>query len=89
MAGACFSCVPRASRAAASACTSLCLSLGFAQGSLVHVSFIDASISIRRTSYEYQHQLVVTRTYQEGEEQLLEENAESALHIEATVTCQS
>ncbi|SGY66823.1 BQ5605_C004g02710 [Microbotryum silenes-dioicae] len=40
--------------------------------------FIDASISIRRTTYEHTYQLVVTRTFQEGEEQLLEEDAENS-----------
>lgn len=45
--------------------------------SLAHVTrFIDASLSIRRVE-EASYQLVVTRTYQEGEEQLLEEDAES------------
>lgn len=33
--------------------------------------------TIRRTGVEFQYQLVVTRAYEEGEEQLLEEDAES------------
>ncbi|KAM0751534.1 VID27-domain-containing protein [Meredithblackwellia eburnea MCA 4105] len=40
--------------------------------------FIDASISIRRTTHEFNYQLVVTRTFQDGEEQLLEEDAENS-----------
>ncbi|GAA5863919.1 hypothetical protein JCM8547_005280 [Rhodosporidiobolus lusitaniae] len=39
--------------------------------------FIDASLSIRRTTYAHMYQLVVTRAFQEGEEQLLEEDAEN------------
>ncbi len=41
------------------------------------VSFKDAVATIRRTGTEFQYQLVVTRAYEEGEEQLLEEDAES------------
>ncbi|KAJ9108936.1 hypothetical protein QFC21_000258 [Naganishia friedmannii] len=37
----------------------------------------DAVATIRRTSVEFQYQLVITRAYDEGEEQLLEEDAES------------
>lgn len=44
-------------------------------------SFIDASISIRRTTHEFNYQLVVTRTFQEGEELLLEEDTESEFEI--------
>lgn len=40
-------------------------------------SFQDAVATIRRTGTEYQYQLVVTRAYEEGEEQLLDEDAES------------
>lgn len=40
-------------------------------------SFKDAVATIRRTGTEFQYQLVVTRAYEEGEEQLLEEDAES------------
>ena len=40
-------------------------------------SFIDASLSIRKTTHANMYQLVVTRAFQEGEEQLLEEDAES------------
>lgn len=40
-------------------------------------SFIDASLSIRRTNQPGTYHLVVTRTYQEGEAQLLEDDAES------------
>lgn len=39
--------------------------------------FKDAVATIRRTSVEYQYQLVITRAYEEGEEQLLEEDAET------------
>ncbi|GAA6039632.1 hypothetical protein JCM8097_002227 [Rhodosporidiobolus ruineniae] len=39
--------------------------------------FIDASISIRRTTHPNMFQLVVTRAFQEGEEQLLDEDAEN------------
>jgi hypothetical protein len=35
-------------------------------------SFKDAAASIRRTTTEYNYQLVVQRAYEEGEEQLLE-----------------
>lgn len=42
-------------------------------------SFKDAVATIRRTGIDYQFQLVVTRAYEEGEEQLLEEDAESML----------
>lgn len=41
------------------------------------ISFKDAVATIRRTGVEHQYQLVVTRAYEEGEEQLLEEDAES------------
>lgn len=40
-------------------------------------SFIDASLSIRRTTHAHMYQLVVTRAFEEGEEQLLDEDAES------------
>ncbi|BGP18906.1 Vacuolar import and degradation protein 27 [Rhodosporidiobolus nylandii] len=40
--------------------------------------FIDASLSIRRTTHAHMYQLVVTRAFQEGEEQLLEEDAENS-----------
>ncbi|KAM0791670.1 hypothetical protein ACM66B_000470 [Microbotryomycetes sp. NB124-2] len=40
--------------------------------------FLDASLSIRRASQEHDYQLVVTKAYQEGEEQLLEQDAESS-----------
>ncbi|TXT07058.1 uncharacterized protein COLE_06389 [Cutaneotrichosporon oleaginosum] len=39
--------------------------------------FKDCVATIRRTGVEFQYQLVVTRAYEEGEEQLLEEDAES------------
>ncbi|WWD02638.1 hypothetical protein V865_000678 [Kwoniella europaea PYCC6329] len=39
--------------------------------------FQDAVATIRRTGIEYQYQLVVTRAYEEGEEQLLDEDAET------------
>ncbi|KIR58981.1 cytoplasmic protein [Cryptococcus bacillisporus CA1873] len=39
--------------------------------------FQDAVATIRRTGTEYQYQLVVTRAYEEGEEQLLDEDAET------------
>lgn len=39
--------------------------------------FKDAVATIRRTGIEHQYQLVVTRAYEEGEEQLLEDDAES------------
>ncbi|WOO85774.1 Vacuolar import and degradation protein 27 [Vanrija pseudolonga] len=39
--------------------------------------FKDAVATIRRTGVEFQYQLVVTRAYEEGEEQLLEEDAET------------
>lgn len=39
--------------------------------------FQDAVATIRRTGIEYQYQLVITRAYEEGEEQLLEEDAET------------
>ena len=40
-------------------------------------SFQDAVVTIRRTGIDFQYQLVVTRAYDEGEEQLLEDDAES------------
>ncbi|KAK4049731.1 Vacuolar import and degradation protein 27 [Microbotryomycetes sp. JL221] len=40
--------------------------------------FLDASLSIRRAGPEHDYQLVVTKAYQEGEEQLLEEDAENS-----------
>ena len=40
-------------------------------------SFKDAVVTIRRAGIEFQYQLVVTRAYEEGEEQLLEDDAES------------
>ncbi|KAL7422730.1 Vacuolar import and degradation protein 27 [Cryptotrichosporon argae] len=39
--------------------------------------FKDAVATIRRTGVEFQYQLVVTRAYEEGEDQLLEEDAET------------
>lgn len=39
--------------------------------------FKDAVATIRRTGVDFQYQLVVTRAYEEGEEQLLDEDAES------------
>ena len=42
-------------------------------------SFKDAVATIRRTSIEHQFQLVITRAYEEGEEQLLDEDAECKL----------
>ncbi|WWD19113.1 hypothetical protein CI109_103571 [Kwoniella shandongensis] len=39
--------------------------------------YLDAVATIRRTGVEYQYQLVVTRAYEEGEEQLLDEDAET------------
>ncbi|WVR07534.1 hypothetical protein IAU60_004576 [Kwoniella sp. DSM 27419] len=39
--------------------------------------FQDAVATIRRTGTEFQYQLVVTRAYEEGEEQLLDEDAET------------
>lgn len=47
-------------------------------------SFKDAVATIRRTGVEFQYQLVVTRAYEEGEEQLLEEDAESELFVIVT-----
>ncbi|WWC90654.1 uncharacterized protein L201_005590 [Kwoniella dendrophila CBS 6074] len=44
--------------------------------------FPDAVATIRRTGIEYQYQLVVTRAYDEGEEQLLDEDAEKATDAE-------
>ena len=41
--------------------------------------FPDAVATIRRTGVEFQYQLVVTRAYDEGEEVLLDEDAESEL----------
>lgn len=41
--------------------------------------FKDAVATIRRTGVDFQYQLVVTRAYEEGEEQLLDEDAESEL----------
>lgn len=46
-------------------------------GSPLTPSFKDCVATIRRTGVEFQYQLVVTRAYEEGEEQLLEEDAES------------
>lgn len=43
-------------------------------------SFKDAVATIRRTGVEYQYQLVVTRAYEEGEEQLLDDDAECELN---------
>jgi hypothetical protein len=48
-----------------------CLSVG--------LRFIDAVASIRKTSHEHNYELVVTRSFSEGEEQLLEEDDESGL----------
>ena len=42
--------------------------------------FPDAVATIRRTGIDYQYQLVITRAYEEGEEQLLDEDAESDYH---------
>ena len=39
--------------------------------------FKDAAASIRRTGQEYQYQLVIQRAYEEGEEELLEEDGEA------------
>ena len=39
----------------------------------------DASISIRRTSTEHNFQLVVTRVFEEGEQELLEEDEAEGL----------
>nr|ODO02222.1 cytoplasmic protein [Cryptococcus depauperatus CBS 7855] len=39
--------------------------------------FQDAVATIRRTGVEYQYQLVITRAYDEGEEQLLDDDAET------------
>ncbi|WVQ82121.1 hypothetical protein IAT38_004249 [Cryptococcus sp. DSM 104549] len=39
--------------------------------------FQDAVATIRRTGIDFQYQLVVTRAYEEGEEQLLDEDAET------------
>jgi hypothetical protein len=38
----------------------------------IFISFKDAAASIRRTSTEFNYQLVIQRAYEEGEEQLLE-----------------
>lgn len=51
---------------------------------LLTSSFKDAVATIRRTGVEHQYQLVVTRAYEEGEEQLLEEDAESESYIRCT-----
>lgn len=40
-------------------------------------SYKDAIATIRRTTTEHNYQLVITRAYEEGEEQLLEEDEES------------
>lgn len=45
-------------------------------------SFPDAVVTIRRTGVEFQYQLVVTRAYEEGEEQLLEDDAESRSFVD-------
>ncbi len=39
-------------------------------------SFKDAVATIRRSGVEFQYQLVVTLAYEEGEEQLLDDDAE-------------
>lgn len=38
----------------------------------MHFSFKDAAASIRRTTTEFNYQLVIQRAYEEGEEQLSE-----------------
>ncbi len=50
-------------------------------------SFKDAVATIRRTSIPFQYQLVITRAYEEGEEQLLEEDAESRCCACTTLHC--
>ncbi|BGP37527.1 Vacuolar import and degradation protein 27 [Rhodotorula kratochvilovae] len=40
--------------------------------------FIDASLSVRRTTHPHMFQLVVTRAFHDGEEQLLDDDAESS-----------
>ena len=41
--------------------------------------FPDAVATVRRTGVEFQYQLVITRAYDEGEEVLLDEDAESEI----------
>lgn len=52
-------------------------------------SFIDASLSIRRGSDAngILYELVVTRAFQEGEEQILEEDAESEPRVHTQSAC--
>jgi hypothetical protein len=45
-------------------------------GMSLHYSFKDAAASIRRTTTEYNYQLVIQRAYEEGEELLLESDDE-------------
>jgi hypothetical protein len=52
-------------------------------------SFKDAVATIRRTSIEFQYQLVITRAYEQGEEQLLEEDAESEFKVKLSSTTSS
>lgn len=40
-------------------------------------SFKDAVATIRRTTVEFQYQLIITRAYEEGEAELLDLDAES------------
>lgn len=61
------------SRALENACKCHCLKMSQHSQS----SFPDAVATIRRTGVEFQYQLVITRAYDEGEEQLLDEDAES------------
>ena len=45
----------------------------------------DARATIRRTGTEFQYQLVVTRIFEEGEEELLEEEAGDDVDVDALV----
>lgn len=44
--------------------------------------FTDAVASIRKTSYDFVYELVITRSFADGEEQLLEEDDESMFFLE-------
>lgn len=44
---------------------------------LPRCSFKDAVATIRRTTVEFQYQLIITRAYEEGEAELLDLDAES------------
>ena len=73
----CTSFDPTASRAPKSACTPSLLPPDVCDIEWER-SFIDAQVAIRKTSREFQTELVVTRTYGEGESDLVQEDDESA-----------